>query len=104
MTRKRKSDRLAHSVDLSEGDSNLSPARRSWTNTFIDPETAVWLQRDADVFVHQTLSTPCLNVLSGCKGPFIQDLGGRKYYDFHGNSAHQVGFAHPFVIAAIKEQ
>jgi 4-aminobutyrate aminotransferase len=104
MTRNSKHDRLTHSVDLSEGDSNLSPARRSWKKTFIDPETAAWLKRDADVFVHQTLSTPCLNVLSGCKGPFIHDLGGRKYYDFHGNSAHQVGFAHPFVIAAIKEQ
>jgi 4-aminobutyrate aminotransferase len=91
-------------VDLSEGDSNLTPARRQWAAEAIDPETADWLRRDAAVFVHQTLSTPCLNVLAGCEGPMIRDLGGRQFFDFHGNSAHQVGFAHPRIIAAIKDQ
>lgn len=91
-------------VDLSEGDSNLSPHRQRWAGKSIDRDTAGWLARDADVFIHQTLSTPCLNVLSGCRGSRIEDLQGRRYYDFHGNSVHQVGFAHPAVIAAIKDQ
>jgi 4-aminobutyrate aminotransferase len=91
-------------VDLSEGDSNFSPHRRQWIETAIDPDSQRWLKRDASVFLHQSLSTPCLNVLKSCQGPFIEDLQGRLYYDFHGNSAHQVGFAHPRVIAAIKDQ
>ncbi|MBW2486487.1 MAG: aspartate aminotransferase family protein [Deltaproteobacteria bacterium] len=91
-------------VDLSEGDSNLSPHRRQWIETAVDPDSQRWLERDAAVFLHQSLSTPCMNVLKSCQGPFIKDLQGRRYFDFHGNSAHQVGFAHPRVIAAIKDQ
>lgn len=91
-------------VDLSEGDSNLSPARRSWQARQIDAETRRWLAEDARYFLHQSLSTPCLNVLSGCGGSRITDLQERSYLDFHGNSAHQVGFGHPRVIAAITEQ
>ena len=91
-------------VDLSEGDSNLSPQRRHWIETAIDATSAEWLERDARVFLHQSLSTPCLNVLKTCQDSFIEDLQDRRYFDFHGNSAHQVGFAHPRVIAAIKDQ
>jgi 4-aminobutyrate aminotransferase len=91
-------------VDLSEGDSNLSPQRRKWIETAIDDDSAQWLERDARAFLHQSLSTPCLNVLKTCQGSFIEDLQDRRYFDFHGNSAHQVGFAHPQVIAAIKDQ
>jgi 4-aminobutyrate aminotransferase len=91
-------------VDLSEGDSNLSPQRRQWIETAMDSTTEHWLERDAAVFLHQSLSTPCLNVLKTCQGSFIEDLQQRRYFDFHGNSAHQVGFAHPQVIAAIKDQ
>jgi 4-aminobutyrate aminotransferase len=91
-------------VDLSEGDSNLSAQRQQWIESAIDDDSAQWLERDARVFLHQSLSTPCLNVLKTCQGSFIEDLQGRSYFDFHGNSAHQVGFAHPQVIAAIKEQ
>mgnify|MGYP000081344183 CR=1 FL=1 len=91
-------------VDLSEGDSNFSPHRRQWIETAIDSVSEEWLARDAAVFLHQSLSTPCLNVLQTCQGSFIEDLQGRRYFDFHGNSAHQVGFAHPQVVAAIKNQ
>jgi 4-aminobutyrate aminotransferase len=34
----------------------------------------------------------------------LQDTAGRRYMDFHGNSLHQVGYANPAVIAAIKQQ
>ncbi len=91
-------------VDLSEGDSNLSPHRRHWETTAIDAETREWLARDARAFIHQSLSTPCLNVLSGCHGSVVEDLQDRQFLDFHGNSVHQVGFSHPKVIAAIKGQ
>jgi len=43
-------------------------------------------------------------VLRGADGIYLEDLQGRRYMDFHGNSVHQVGFANPAVVAAIKAQ
>ncbi len=88
----------------SEGDLNLSPLRQSWQNEHLDEDTRQWLEKDAQYFIHQSLSTPCLNVLTGCHGIQIEDLQGRKYMDFHGNNVHQVGFANSKVIEAIKNQ
>jgi 4-aminobutyrate aminotransferase len=62
------------------------------------------LEDDADFFLHQSLSTPCLNALSASDGAYLVDVEGRRILDFHGNSAHQVGYGHPRVIAAIKQQ
>jgi len=88
----------------SEGDINISPRRQEWARENIDAETQHWLDEDARYFLHQSLSTPCLNVLKSCSGASIQDLLGRTYYDFHGNNVHQVGFSHPKVIDAITRQ
>jgi len=90
-------------VDLSEGDSNLSPNRDRWV-TGLDNATRNLLERDARCFLHQSLSTPCINVLTGCQGSRITDLSGRHFLDFHGNSVHQVGFANPRVVEAIRHQ
>ena len=88
----------------SEGDVNISPRRKDWARKNIDAETERWLEEDAKYFLHQALSTPCLNVLSHCDGIYIEDLQGRRYMDFHGNSVHQVGFGNRQVIEAIKAQ
>jgi 4-aminobutyrate aminotransferase len=88
----------------SEGDLNVSPLRAQWTRDKVDAETRGWLEADAKYFFHQALSTPCLDVLRSCDGIYIEDLQGRRIMDFHGNSVHQVGFANPKVIGAIKEQ
>jgi 4-aminobutyrate aminotransferase len=88
----------------SEGDVNLSSRRREWQDANIDAKTRGLLERDSAVFLHQSLSTPCLNALQSCAGIFIEDTQGRQYMDFHGNSVHQVGFNHPRVIAAISKQ
>src|SRR6185503_13590293 len=88
----------------SEGDLNISPRRKSWSAKYIDAETRHWLEEDAKYFLHQSLSTPCLNVLKGCHGANIEDLQGRTLLDFHGNNVHQVGFSHPRVIEAITGQ
>jgi 4-aminobutyrate aminotransferase len=88
----------------SEGDLNISPHRHLWTKEHIDAETQHWLDLDAKYFLHQSLSTPCLNVLSHCDGINLEDLQGRSLMDFHGNNVHQVGFANQCVIDAIKDQ
>jgi 4-aminobutyrate aminotransferase len=88
----------------SEGDLNISSRRKDWARKNIDAETERWLDEDAKYFLHQSLSTPCLNVLSHCDGIYIEDLQGRRYMDFHGNNVHQVGFGNRRVIEAIKAQ
>lgn len=88
----------------SEGDLNISSRRAAWAEANIDAETRRLLDQDAAVFLHQSLSTPCLDVLSGCDGIYIEDVQGRRIMDFHGNNVHQVGFGHPRVVEAIKQQ
>ncbi len=88
----------------SEGDINISPRRDAWQAVHLDEKTRALLDEDARYFLHQSLSTPCLNVLQACDGIYIEDLQGRRYMDFHGNNVHQVGFSNPDVITAIKTQ
>jgi len=90
--------------DTSEGDINISPRRQEWQAEHLDAESRALLGEDARYFLKQSLSTPCLNVIRSCHGIYIEDLQGRRYMDFHGNNVHQVGFANPAVIAAIKDQ
>ncbi len=91
-------------LQQTEGDVNISPKRTKWQEKHIDAEARVLLKEDARYFLKQSLSTPCLNALRGCEGVYIEDLQGRRFMDFHGNNVHQVGFANPVVISAIKKQ
>jgi 4-aminobutyrate aminotransferase len=93
-----------HDQLRSEGDVNISPRRRAWAAQNLSPESQQLLDEDARYFLHQSLSTPCLAALKSCRGAWIEDVQGRRYLDFHGNNVHQVGFGHPRVITAIKEQ
>lgn len=96
---------MEHKPDMrSEGDLNISPQRENWVKNNIDPETRRLLDEDATYFLHQSLSTPCLNVLEACEGAYIFDVNGRKILDFHGNYVHQIGFGHPKIKEAITKQ
>jgi 4-aminobutyrate aminotransferase len=86
-----------------EGDTNRSPARDAW-HARLDAETRALLDEDARWFLHQSLSTPCLDVLESATGATLTDVAGRAFLDFHGNSVHQLGHGHPRVVAAIKAQ
>ena len=89
---------------FTEGDVNFSPQRKEWAKKHIDPKTRKLLEDDAQFFLHQSLSSPCLNVINKSEGIYIEDIQGRKIMDFHGNSVHQVGHGHPRVVNAIKDQ
>ncbi len=90
--------------DRSEGDLNNSPRRRAWQDSHLSPNAIAFLHADSSAFLKQALSTPCLNALSSASGIYLFDLDGRRYMDFHGNSAHQVGYAHPRVVDAVTRQ
>ncbi|MCF8210242.1 MAG: aspartate aminotransferase family protein [Rhodoferax sp.] len=88
----------------SEGDINQSPRRRLWQDQHLDATTRTLLARDSAAFLHQSVSTPCLSAIARAEGIWIEDTAGRRYMDFHGNNVHHVGYAHPEVIVAIKQQ
>ncbi|AEX23732.1 aspartate aminotransferase family protein [Vibrio sp. EJY3] len=88
----------------SEGDVNTTPARQVWNESMDDERTQTLLKRDSDVFLHQAMSTPCLDTLEAAEGIYIQDVNGKKYMDFHGNNVHQLGYGHPHVIERVQEQ
>ncbi|HIF6014807.1 TPA: aspartate aminotransferase family protein [Vibrio parahaemolyticus] len=88
----------------SEGDVNTTPARQAWNASMDDERTQALLKRDSEVFLHQAMSTPCLDTLEAAEGIYIQDATGKKYMDFHGNNVHQLGYGHPHVTKRVQEQ
>ena len=87
-----------------EGDTNLSQARKKWQQTYLDQESKELLDLDNKYFLSQSLSTPCLNVLKSAEGSYLEDQQGKKILDFHGNNVHQFGFKNNKVIKAVKKQ
>lgn len=87
-----------------EGDTNRSPRRLAYQQEYLDAATHQVLEDDADCFLHQSLSTPCIDAIVEAEGIYLHDLSGRKIMDFHGNGVHQVGFRHPRVMQAVKDQ
>jgi len=88
----------------SESDVNASPHRAQWQHEHLDEPTRALLARDSAAFLHQSVSTPCLDAIAKAEGIWIEDLAGRRCMDFHGNNVHHVGYAHPHVLAATKAQ
>ena len=87
-----------------EGDINTSPLRHEYESAHVHAATRALLQADSEVFLHQSLSTPCFNALASCDGIWLTDVEGRRVMDFHGNNVHQVGYRHPHVMAAVRRQ
>jgi len=88
----------------SEGDVNKSSRRAEWAAHQHHPAVDALLQEDARYFLHQSVSTPCLSAIRKAEGIWIEDMAGRRYMDFHGNNVHHIGYGHPRLIAAIKQQ
>lgn len=87
-----------------EGESNTSAARAAYAAGSRHAASADLLRRDARAFLHQSLSSPCVATIAKAEGIWIEDLAGRRYMDFHGNSVHHIGYGHPRLVAAIKAQ
>ena len=91
-------------VAPSEGDTNLTDRRAHWQARALDAATRCLLFRDAAAFLHQSVSTPCLNVIAKAEGIWIEDVAGRRYMDFHGNNVHHIGYGHARLKRTITEQ
>jgi 4-aminobutyrate aminotransferase len=95
---------MSTTLTHTEGESNTSEVRAQWQSNNPSPKSAPLLKRDADAFLHQSLSSPCVSTIARAEGSWIEDLDGRRYLDFHGNSVHHIGYAHPRLLDAIKQQ
>jgi 4-aminobutyrate aminotransferase len=91
-------------MNLTEGDINFTEERLKWNQNITDPLTRQILADDARYFLHQAMSTPCLDVLESCKGSGMQTISGRYLLDFHGNNVHQLGYGNDYIISQITEQ
>jgi 4-aminobutyrate aminotransferase len=92
------------SVAPSESDSNLTPERQRWQARALDTASRAALDADARAFLHQSVSTPCLDVVAKAEGIWLEDAQGRRFMDFHGNNVHHIGYGHPRLKAAIAAQ
>jgi 4-aminobutyrate aminotransferase len=93
---------MSAEFDRSEGDVNLGDRRQNWQADELNDSTRELLAEDARWFLHQSMSTPCLNAIVAAQGAWLTDTAGRRILDFHGNSLHQVGYGHPKVMAAMR--
>ena len=82
-------------IAQSEGDTNLTDRRAAWQQARLDAGTRALLAEDERYFLRQSVSTPCLNAIAKAEGIWIEDTGGRRYMDFHGNNVHHIGYGHP---------
>ncbi|SEN15048.1 4-aminobutyrate aminotransferase apoenzyme [bacterium A37T11] len=87
-----------------EGDINLSVERKAWQENMDDPLTTEILEKDSLFFLHQSLSTPCLDVLESTESIYLTNVQGNKYMDFHGNSVHQLGYRNAYILDQVKKQ
>lgn len=86
-----------------QGDINNSKNRKEYQEKYLKGEAREIYERDARVFIHQSLSTPVMNVLKGAEGAYIIDCNGKRYLDMHGNGVHNAGFNNPHIIGRLKE-
>ena len=89
---------------MAEGDVNSSINRKAWAASHQCDATRALLDRDQQVFMHQCVSTPCLDAIKSAEGIWIEDLAGNRFMDFHGNNVHHIGYGHPKLVNAIQRQ
>lgn len=87
-----------------ESDNNQSPNRKAWAQKNITPTIRTMLDEDEKYFLHQSVSTPCLNAIRWVDGIFMKDLDGKLYMDFHGNNVHHIGYGNSKLIQKLKDQ
>jgi 4-aminobutyrate aminotransferase len=91
------------SPSQSESDTNAGSERAVWASARTSSDRSI-LTRDESVYLRQAVSTPCLTSIVGAEGVHLIGSDGSRYLDFHGNSAHQIGYGHPRLTEALGAQ
>ncbi len=87
-----------------ESDTNITQRRHDWAKASLGTQSIEAINADARLFLHQSVSTPCLSAVVKAEGVWIEDIEGRRYLDFHGNNVHHIGYGHPRLKKAISRQ
>ncbi len=66
-------------IEREQGDVNTTKNRRKYWERNLLGESKKWFEAEKKYFLHQSLSTPVLNVLAKADGIYIEDLNGKKY-------------------------
>lgn len=88
---------------VTEGESNGS-VLRAFRNHGLVGRSKELVDRDAEVFITQALSSPCLDSAESCTGAGFTLSDGTEVLDFHGNGVHQGGFGNDAVKDAVTKQ
>ena len=78
-----------------EGDINSSARRQAWAEANVSEAMQATLKRDADAFLHQSVSSPCLSVIKKAEGGAtnewikskVNDIGDRMVDQFTAEAA-----------------
>lgn len=89
---------------INEGDINQGIYRSQWDEEIKQTPNGDLLKTDGHYFLHQSLSSPCLDVLEKAEGSRLYAKGGKSYLDFHGNNVHQLGHRNSYIIDRVKRQ
>ena len=89
--------------EAEQGDINTTTARQRYWDRNLSGEAKAWFEEDKRVFLHQSLSTPVMNVIVKAQGAWLEDMNGKRYLDMHGNGVHNAGFNHPEIVEAVKK-
>jgi len=73
---------MDHEIDHNEGDINLGDHRTTWQAQHIDAATSELMDDDTRWFLHQSMSTPCLNALEGEQETRLTYTAGRRILGF----------------------
>ena len=68
-------------IEREQGDVNTTENRWKYWERNLSEHAKKWFDEDAKYFLHQSLSTPVLNVLTRARGIYIEDINGKKYID-----------------------
>ena len=96
--------KISNEPAQSESDTNLTSRRKKWQDQNLDESTKKLIDEDQRYFLHQSVSSPCLNAIHKAEGIYIEDVSGRRYMDFHGNNVHHIGYGHPRLKQAIIDE
>ena len=66
-------------IEREQGDVNTTRNRREYWKRNLKGESKRLFDEDQKYFLHQSLSTPVLNVLFRAQGANIEDMDGKKY-------------------------
>ncbi len=87
-----------------QGDVNTTEARERYWQRNLRGRARVCFEADQRHFLHQSLSTPVLDVVVRAEGAYLVDMEGKRYLDMHGNGVHNAGFNNPSVLDAVRRQ